>query len=162
MEKAKKQAGGSITSITSDLFGPKESSKSSGSANGAFGPFFGPSSTGLGKDPSRYGKTGTSRNQDYETHYSNASHGTSDFMEQRNKGKRSGITKKELTSIYQNDRAEPCYNSSIYYGGQDVYSPSNTITSHHLVRKDVEEDDPNGNVASSASRGNWWLGSLYY
>lgn len=38
--------------------------------------------------------------------------------------------KKEMNSSYDNGRSvDPCYyNSSIYYGGQEIYSPSNCNT----------------------------------
>ncbi|KAL2940444.1 26 kDa periplasmic immunogenic protein [Bienertia sinuspersici] len=49
------------------------------------------------------------------------------------------------------------YTSSIYYGGQDeVYSPTTRPSESHF-KKSEQDDDPN-----SASRGNWWQGSLYY
>ncbi|KAK8660375.1 hypothetical protein V6N13_051301 [Hibiscus sabdariffa] len=66
--------------------------------------------------------------------------------------------KDKSSSIYHNETVEPSYlSSSIYYGGQENYSPFNKAT----IKK---EDDPNGNNSSGdgASRGNWWQGSLYY
>ncbi|XP_071710371.1 uncharacterized protein [Rutidosis leptorrhynchoides] len=50
--------------------------------------------------------------------------------------------------------------SSIYYGGQEVYPPTTHNTyAQRTFKKGEGDEDPN---ASSASRGNWWQGSLYY
>ena len=57
-----------------------------------------------------------------------------DNVAQSRKGESSGVTSKD--SIYQNETAEPCYfSSSIYYGGQENYSPRTTTTheSQHVV-----------------------------
>ncbi|MED6205526.1 hypothetical protein PIB30_018514 [Stylosanthes scabra] len=66
-----------------------------------------------------------------------------------------------MSSIYEEQRVQPCHlSSSIYYGGQDIYShPQTTQNSglNSLYKKDGGEDD-----SGSASRGNWWQGSLYY
>ncbi|CAN4116013.1 unnamed protein product [Withania somnifera] len=67
---------------------------------------------------------------------------------------------KQPSSFYQNEKVQPCHlSSSIYYGGQDVYSfPQNNLNSTcPTFNKDNGEDD-----SGSASRGNWWQGSLYY
>ncbi|KAI9078305.1 hypothetical protein K1719_039681 [Acacia pycnantha] len=79
------------------------------------------------------------------------------------KGKSSGgVSDKN----YQNESTmEPSnyYTSSIYYGGQENYFPKcRTTDSHQDVKKDSDGDDPNGDNPNSASRGNWWQGSLYY
>ncbi|XP_010443673.1 PREDICTED: uncharacterized protein LOC104726504 [Camelina sativa] len=64
------------------------------------------------------------------------------------------------------DRVEPCHlSSSLYYGGQDVYSRSTTNQTYPAVkneRKRNGEDDANGQNSQDVSRGNWWQGSLYY
>lgn len=155
-------ASASSSSFTVDLFGPKDSSKSSSSSTSLFGSVFGPSSTGLGKDSYHPGIMGASRNQDSGCQYGNAKAGNSDYMYQKNRGESGGRTSKERNSIYQNETAEPCYfSSSIHYGGQEVYSSTAQSTNtQYTLRKDGSEDDPNGN--NSASRGNWWQGSLYY
>jgi hypothetical protein len=165
MEKGK-TVGGSFSSsspsFTMDLFGPKDSPKSSNSSSstGHFGSVFGPSSTGIGKDSYKSAIMGNSGTQ----YGGNAEPGNSDYMNQKNMGEIYGKTNKEKNSNNQNEAADPCYfNSSIYYGGQQVYSPTaHTTNSHHMFKKDggEEDDDPNGN--NSASRGNWWQGSLYY
>ncbi|KAL3523910.1 hypothetical protein ACH5RR_016744 [Cinchona calisaya] len=153
MEKGK-QVGGSSSSFTMDLFGPKETSKSSSSSTGLFGSVFGPPSTGLGKDCSHSGRI-----QDYGNQYGNVKNGTLDYMNQKSRG-----DSRDRSSIYQNETAEPCYfSSSIYYGGQEVYPPTGQSTNpQHAFKKDGGDDDPNGNDSTSASRGNWWQGSLYY
>ncbi|XP_031482397.1 uncharacterized protein LOC116252269 [Nymphaea colorata] len=54
--------------------------------------------------------------------------------------------------------------SSLYYGGRDIYTPSPTSQAPGISKfpKDGNEDDPISNNSNSASRGNWWQGSLYY
>ncbi|EOY33903.1 Uncharacterized protein TCM_041741 isoform 1 [Theobroma cacao] len=73
------------------------------------------------------------------------------------------IPNKERNSVFQEERAEPCHlSSSLYYGGQDIYSRSSstqTSTSYPIFKKDGGEDDPNGNNSQDASRGNWWQGT---
>ncbi|KAK6929414.1 hypothetical protein RJ641_005619 [Dillenia turbinata] len=127
------------SSITHDIFGPKDSSSSSTTS------FFG--SKVLGKDS--FGK------QDPRILTGNAKYATPDTHLQSIKGETGNLASKEKS--YQNDTAESCYfSSSIYYGGQEVYSPnSRKAESRPIFNKDGEDDD-------SASRGNWWQGSLYY
>lgn len=51
------------------------------------------------------------------------------FSEGNKKGESS-----KRSSVYHNETAEPCYfSSSIYYGGQENYSPRTTADSHHIV-----------------------------
>ncbi|KAG7564727.1 hypothetical protein ISN44_As10g014810 [Arabidopsis suecica] len=50
--------------------------------------------------------------------------------------------------------------SSLYYGGQDVYSQSTHNHTYNTINKDQNRD--NNDASSDASRGNWWQGSLYY
>ncbi|KAK2637476.1 hypothetical protein Ddye_032268 [Dipteronia dyeriana] len=129
----------SSSSSINQLFGPKDSSSSSTSA--VLGSIFPPPSTGLACES---GKTGPLRKQGESN--------KSDIKDIKN-------------SIYKNETTEPCYlSSSIYYGGQENYSPRTKSTdSHHVVKKDGGEGDPNGsNANNAASRGNWWQGSLYY
>ncbi|PSS32563.1 DBIRD complex subunit like [Actinidia chinensis var. chinensis] len=141
--------GGSSSSFTMDLFGPKDSSNSSSSSStGLFSSVFGPESTGLGKASSHSGITGRPRKLDLESQYGNGKHGTPENFTHRDKG----------------ETVEPCYfSSSIYYGGQEIYSPSTqTSVSQNIIKKDAKDDDPNGSHLNIASRGNWWQGSLYY
>ncbi|CAN4107033.1 unnamed protein product [Withania somnifera] len=140
MEKAKQVVGSSSSSssFTNELFGPKEPSNST-----LFGSVFGPHSTGLRKDAIHSGDRGSSRTiKDSENQYpNNVKYGTSD-----NGSKRNQIEKVEA----------PCnLSSSIYYGGQDVYPPTNnhsTGSQTNIVKKD-------GEGSNSASRGNWWQGT---
>ncbi|VVB16574.1 unnamed protein product [Arabis nemorensis] len=66
----------------------------------------------------------------------------------------------------QEDRVEPCHlSSSLYYGGQDVYSRPTTNQTYPQVKNERRrsgEDDSNGHNSQDVSRGNWWQGSLYY
>ncbi|KAF8053904.1 hypothetical protein N665_1363s0006 [Sinapis alba] len=70
------------------------------------------------------------------------------------------------SSTRQEERVEPCHlSSSLYYGGQDVYSRSTTNQTYPTVRNEhprSQEDDANGHNSQDVSRGNWWQGSLYY
>lgn len=150
----KKQVGSSAppsSSTTFDhLFGPKHpSSVSSSSSTGLFGSIFPPPSTVLGRDSSDHNQGGS------------AKYGNPDVMTQSSKGTLAG----EKGSIYHNDRTmEPCYlSSSLYYGGQENYSPrTRSSESDNSFKKDGRDDDSNGSNPNSASRGNWWQGSLYY
>ncbi|KAI7738152.1 hypothetical protein M8C21_018932 [Ambrosia artemisiifolia] len=68
--------------------------------------------------------------------------------------------KADTSPFYQQETSQPCHlSSSIYYGGQDIYTnPSitkNTPGHSTQYTKDGEDD-------GRASRGNWWQGSLYY
>ncbi|CAH2074535.1 unnamed protein product, partial [Thlaspi arvense] len=63
-----------------------------------------------------------------------------------------------LGSMYQDQRVQPCHlSSSIYYGGPDVYFQPQNSNINSTKKKEGGEDD-----SGSASRGNWWQGSLYY
>ncbi|KAL5101942.1 hypothetical protein RYX36_006269 [Vicia faba] len=76
----------------------------------------------------------------------------------------SSNSNKNTSSNYQNVTGEPSYfSSSIHYGGQENYSSRNRTTeSHHVLKKDKNHGDLNGINSNSASRGDWWEGSLYY
>ncbi|OIV98618.1 hypothetical protein TanjilG_12741 [Lupinus angustifolius] len=86
---------------------------------------------------------------------------TQDYIYKGKDGETLSTPRKDMSSIYQEQRVQPCHlSSSIYYGGQDIYSlPQSTQDSglKSLYKKDGGEDD-----SGSASRGNWWQGSLYY
>ncbi|KAJ0551405.1 hypothetical protein HanHA300_Chr07g0256801 [Helianthus annuus] len=191
MDHKKHQSGGSSSSssFTENLFGPKDAS--SASSSGLFSTVFGPSSTvsfslfldffygltqnhrlllfsftvnritesyalefvcfqGLGRHPSHSNNTGSSKNKESGGLYGSGKPSTPDYKTQRSAG-----------PVYQNETAEPSYlSSSIYYGGQEDYAPNTETTRPpHTSKKDGGDNDPNG---SSASRGNWWQGSLYY
>ncbi|XP_059305495.1 uncharacterized protein LOC132057075 [Lycium ferocissimum] len=135
------------SSFTSDLFGSKETSNSSSS--GIFGSIFPPPSQGHGSVNSEQAK------QDSVIHARNAKGSTPN-----NEASSQAAQNKQPSSFYQNEKVQPCHlSSSIYYGGQDVYSfPQNNQNSTYTTfNKDNGEDD-----SGSASRGNWWQGSLYY
>ncbi|CAN1167084.1 hypothetical protein LINPERHAP2_LOCUS27026 [Linum perenne] len=130
----------SSSSFTADLFGTKESPPPTNSGGGgAFASIFPPPSTVMKKYSSSEGTGAWQMHQHSGTQAWNSS-----------------ISKHRTTM-------EPCHlSSSIYYGGQENYSHSSTIqspTPHPIYKKDGGDEDPNG---SSASRGNWWQGSLYY
>ncbi|XP_031107858.1 uncharacterized protein LOC116012464 isoform X1 [Ipomoea triloba] len=155
----KQQAGAhtsSSSSFTTDLFGPKDRSKSSASSAGLFVSVFGESS--MGRESSQSGVIDSSRMQNSGGQYSNARYGNSDHETQR------GWDSKDKSSVYHTESSEPCYfSSSIYYGGQDNYPPpTHTTSSQHTFKKDGGEDDQNGNNSNCASRGNWWQGITFW
>ncbi|KAM0013158.1 hypothetical protein Hdeb2414_s0045g00744591 [Helianthus debilis subsp. tardiflorus] len=163
MDHKKQQSSGSSSSssFTENLFGPKDAP--SASSSGLFSSVFGPSSTGLGRHPSHSNNAGLSKNQEFGGPYGSGKPSTQDYKAQRSTG-----------PDYRNETAEPSYlSSSIYYGGQEVYSPNTQTTRPphtvsisalllHMEAKSVKKDggdtDPNG---SSASRGNWWQGKNF-
>ncbi|KAK4756056.1 hypothetical protein SAY87_009813 [Trapa incisa] len=163
------------------LFGsPKEqyyysssssSPASSYSTGSSFGSIFPPPSSpvmGMRRDSSQCGIfMGSTRNQDCGNHYGiwdnyggdGESFGQVFSMESKARG----------TQNYQHEISEPSYlSSSIYYGGQENYSPRTPTSDqpqHMFQFKKYERDDDedsNGSNSESASRGNWWKGSLYY
>lgn len=55
--------------------------------------------------------------------------------------------------------------SFLYYGRQEIFQSASTTQNsglYNVFSKKLEEDDPNASNSQSASRGNWWQGSLYY
>ncbi|KAJ6331605.1 hypothetical protein OIU76_010062 [Salix suchowensis] len=159
----KKQTGpsssSSSSSFTSDLFGSKEYPPSS---MGIFGSIFAPTSPKvLGRESLR--SEVADKKQDSANDAWNTNSGTpaSDLTSKRNEGESQSTPNKDMSSIYQEQRVQPCHlSSSIYYGGQDIYhhpQSSHTSSMNPVVKKDGPEDD-----TGSASRGNWWQGGLYY
>ncbi|KAK9280542.1 hypothetical protein L1049_014234 [Liquidambar formosana] len=152
-----KKCVGSSSSFTADLFGSKDPQQSPppSSSSGIFASIFPPPSTVLGRNSSSSEVIGSWQKQPSGNQEWNTKKGAP--------GMSSSMPNKDRSSIFQGQRAEPCHlSSSLYYGGQDIYSHSPsppTSESYPIFKKDGEEDDPNGN---SASRGNWWQGSLYY
>ncbi|WJX58801.1 hypothetical protein P8452_44217 [Trifolium repens] len=144
MDNNKKQAWSSSSSTVKfdQLFGPKDPSAASSSS--FFGSIFPP-------PPSVEG--GGSRTQEVANKHLGAP-GTPT----------SGITNKNTSTNYQNEKVEPIYfSSSIHYGGQENYSSrGRTTESHHVFKKDANNGHANGNNSNTASRGDWWEGSLYY
>ncbi|GAV56834.1 hypothetical protein CFOL_v3_00376 [Cephalotus follicularis] len=167
----KKPVGSYSSSASLDhLFGPRDSSSSSSSsASGTFSSIFPRPSTVLGKDSHHSGILGSLQKHDSPNHVGAGIYGSQENYSRSGKGESSGIDRKDKGSSnnYQNETVEPCYlSSSIYYGGQENYSPTTRSTeSPHINQHktdDGKEDDPNGSNSNSASRGNWWQGSLYY
>ncbi|KAL0316354.1 UNVERIFIED_CONTAM: hypothetical protein Scaly_1955400 [Sesamum calycinum] len=149
------------SSFTYDLFGAKDSSAPA-SSSAIFGSIFAPPSRNSGGKSLHLAETekkNDSGSQDWIG--KNAASGL--FSGDNNVGgqeQNRSTTKKEMSSYFQEEKVQPFhYSSSIYYGGQDVYAqPQSTQNpSSTTFNKDVEEDD-----SGSASRGNWWQGSLYY
>ncbi|CAA2962859.1 uncharacterized protein LOC111365819 [Olea europaea var. sylvestris] len=144
------------SSFTSDLFGSKDSSVSS--TSGIFDSIFAPSTLVSGEaslrpleSEKKHDSGNTVRSANTEIIGNNSRSG---------EGQRQSIPGKDPNLGYQEEKAQPFhYSSSIYYGGQDVYSrPQNTQNPGPTTfGKDGEDDD-----SGSASRGNWWQGSLYY
>ncbi|KAK7320639.1 hypothetical protein VNO77_30295 [Canavalia gladiata] len=129
------------------LFGPKDSSSAPSSSTGLFGSIFPPPSS-VGERESRRHDVGSKSFGAPGTH--------------NNKGESSNrIYNKNTSTNNQNETVEPSsyYSSSIYYGGQENYSPrSRTTEPHHVFKKDKDGSDQNGNESNSAARGNWWQG----
>ncbi|KAJ4833507.1 hypothetical protein Tsubulata_008009 [Turnera subulata] len=160
MEGRKQPAGysppSSPSTLTSELFGSRDSPTSSA---GIFGSMFAPSTKVLGRESLRSEPSG--RKQDSANETLNAKSDASEATSKRNEGDSQSMPSKDMSSYYQEQRVQPCHLcSSIYYGGQDIYNqPQNNQSSslNSTFKKDGPEDD-----AGSASRGNWWQGSLYY
>ncbi|CAN8253283.1 unnamed protein product [Cochlearia groenlandica] len=75
--------------------------------------------------------------------------------------------RRESLNGQEDKTVEPCHlSSSLYYGGQDVYSRPTTNQTYNPTAKNEPrrsgEDDANGQNSQDVSRGNWWQGSLYY
>ncbi|KAG8649383.1 uncharacterized protein LOC110620234 isoform X2 [Manihot esculenta] len=149
MEGKKRVA--SSSSFTSELFGFKDSTSSAG----IFSSIFAPPSKVLGRGLLRYEVMG--KKQDSANEAWNTKPGAPDATSKSNQGEGQNMPNRDTSSIYQEQRVQPCHlSSSIYYGGQDIYhTQSSSMTS--TFKKDGTEDD-----SGSASRGNWWKGSLYY
>ncbi|KAE9606152.1 hypothetical protein Lal_00024931 [Lupinus albus] len=131
------------------LFAHNLSSSTSSSSSTLFASIFSPSSSSVeGRDA----RTQDDGCKNYELPGTHSNIGESN---DRNKS---------TSTNYQNEAVEPSYfSSSIYYGGQENYSPRiRTTEPHHVIFKKDKDDDPNGKESNSTSRGNWWEGSLYY
>ncbi|MBA0830387.1 hypothetical protein Goarm_014922, partial [Gossypium armourianum] len=177
--EGKKNVESSSSSITSKLFGSKDSPPSSSA--GIFGSIFAPPSKSFTKGGEFEGlfvlkafddltlfsflaqifgreslrpagtKTQHSPNEPWNTKPGASAQGVVVEGETGNTGNR------DKSDKYQEQRIYPCHlSSSIYYGGQDVYlypqgSQSSELDS--VFKKDDGEDD-----SGSATRGNWWQG----
>ncbi|CAO2825197.1 unnamed protein product [Amaranthus hypochondriacus] len=153
MDNKKPQQASSCSSLTSQLFGSNQSSSSNDVLASIFPPSKGVQRNSVYSEVRGSWQNEPSGNQPWNTKQDNtykhdeAIYGSSGS--------------KERSSIYEQERAEPCHlSNSLYYGGRETYSklPTNqNSTSYPMNKKDGEEDNP-----SSVSRGNWWQGSLYY
>ncbi|KAL5817067.1 hypothetical protein ACOSQ3_025445 [Xanthoceras sorbifolium] len=160
MEAGKRQATSSTSSSFTDLFGSKEPLPSSSS--GIFASMLSPP-TIVGRNYSNSEVRGSWQKQTPGNQAWNTKQGTPALCTE---GATCNTPSKDRSSMFQEERAEPCHlSSSLYYGGQDIYSNSPSCHapgSYPIFKKDGGEDDPNGNNSTGASRGNWWQGSLYY
>ncbi|CAN6989458.1 unnamed protein product, partial [Brassica rapa subsp. trilocularis] len=61
---------------------------------------------------------------------------------------------------YRKESATCNLSSSLYYGGQDIYSGSTSNHTYSTVNRAQPrgDDDASGNNSMDASRGNWWKG----
>ncbi|CAA7061790.1 unnamed protein product [Microthlaspi erraticum] len=145
MEGKKKKAPSS-SSLTSELFGSRDNPSSSPSSHsGVFGSIFAPPSKVMGRESTRQQETVTGGWNDKTSKTGDAADGNRE--QEENDG-----------SVYEEQRVQPCHlSSSIYYGGPDVYFQPQSSSIHSTKKTDGCEDD-----SGSASRGNWWQGSLYY
>ncbi|RDX93355.1 hypothetical protein CR513_24398, partial [Mucuna pruriens] len=145
---------GTSCSFTSELFGSKESHLSS-SSSGIFGSIFSPSSSKvLGRESLRNELNGKIANESWTSKI-----GIQDNFSKGNDSKTKDAVNKDMSSIYQHQRVQPCHlSSSIYYGGQDIYfnpqSPQNEGYFSSLHKNDGEDD------SEIASRGDWWQGMI--
>ncbi|XP_062085064.1 uncharacterized protein LOC133791161 [Humulus lupulus] len=160
--EGKKQANSS-SSFTAELFGGKEF-PSQHLSTGIFASIFPPPSKVVGRNSQSSDLIGS-----WQKHApGNQTWPTNKYGSSAKNGEveRCSIPYKDRSSVLQEERVEPCHlSSSIYYGGQDVYSHSQSSQiseSYPVFKKDGREDDPNGSNSNDASRGNWWQGSLYY
>ncbi|KAL2502971.1 Encodes a protein involved in salt tolerance [Forsythia ovata] len=155
MEGGKKSQSGS--SFTSDLFGSKNSASASASS-GIFGSLFAPPEKVLGRESLRSFESW--KKDDPANQGWSAKTGVPDNNAPSNEDQSLSRRHKDINSYFQEEKIKPFhYSSSIYYGGQDVYTfPESTQgSSFTTFNKDETEDD-----SGMASRGNWWQGSLYY
>ncbi|KAK7286847.1 hypothetical protein RJT34_22148 [Clitoria ternatea] len=113
---------GTCSSFTSELFGPKESFHPSSSV-GIFGSIFSPpSSKVFGRESLRSETSGKFTNETWSS-----KSGIHDFSK-GNDGEAQKTANKDMSSIYQDQKVHPCHlSSSIYYGGQDIYSQPQSI-----------------------------------
>ncbi|XAR50889.1 hypothetical protein NMG60_11005344 [Bertholletia excelsa] len=154
MDEKREMGFSSSSSFTSDLFGSKEPSASS--SLGIFGSIFAPSSKEIGKKS--FHSNGIEKKEGSASEVS--SNKTAETSPLSSEGEHQSTSNKYKGPFYQEQRVQPCHlSSSIYYGGQDIYSHPQSVqgSSYSTYNKDGSEDD-----TGIASRGNWWQGSLYY
>ncbi|KAK4767157.1 hypothetical protein SAY87_023904 [Trapa incisa] len=149
----------SSSSLASELFGSRATKPAASSSTGIFGSIFDPPSKIIGKE---FLCSESEKKREFSTKSRSNASGTSigDGVKSGDGGSKPPPDK-ETSSIYPEQRVQPCHlSSSIYYGGQENYShPHNSQGSNtnSTFKKDSGEDD-----SGAASRGNWWQESLYY
>uniref|UniRef100_M0ZQ10 Uncharacterized protein n=1 Tax=Solanum tuberosum TaxID=4113 RepID=M0ZQ10_SOLTU len=112
MEGTKKT---SSSSFTSDLFGSKETSASSSSS--IFGSIFPPSKGHGSMNSEQLKHDPVIQDRNAKGGYSGSTPTSNEASSQQ------AAQNKQPSSFYQNEKVQPCHlSSSIYYGGQDVYS----------------------------------------
>ncbi|XP_020225920.1 uncharacterized protein LOC109807734 [Cajanus cajan] len=151
MEGNKQKA--TSSSFTPELFGSHPSSSS-----GIFGSIFSPpSSKVLGRESLRPELNGKIANETWTSKI-----GIQDQFSKGYDSKAKDAMNKEISSIYQNQRVQPCQlSSSILYGGQEIYS-THQNTENEGFNSFKYKNDGGENDSEIASRGDWWQGSLYY
>ncbi|CAA0830534.1 Encodes a protein involved in salt tolerance-names SIS (Salt Induced Serine rich) [Striga hermonthica] len=137
-------------SLATDLFGEKDSRPAGSSSSEILGSIFGnPPNKVYGRENPSKTEKGTG-NPAWNTKNDN------NAVVGEGQGSKSSIN-----SHFLDEKTPPFhYSSSIYYGGQDIYHPPPEPSKSPVFstfNKDGGEDDP-----GTASRGNWWQGSLYY
>ncbi|KAI3667706.1 hypothetical protein L6452_42775 [Arctium lappa] len=163
MENKNQSTSFSSSSFTAQLFGDNDSQPSS--STGVFASIFPPPATVLARNPNCSQFTGATQKETSESQVWTTTHVTSaENVAKNTASANSSIMNMERRSVFQ-ERVEPSpLSSSLYYGGQeDMYvcsSSDPTSQSYPKFKKMEGKDDPNH--LHSASRGNWWQGSLYY
>ncbi|KAK4419009.1 hypothetical protein Salat_2313700 [Sesamum alatum] len=145
------------SSFASDLFGANDASAAA-SSSGILGSIFPPPAKVMGQESVRSSEA--EKKNDSGNPAWSAKPGVSGSFQFSGEGQSQDTTSKVISSYFQEEKVQPFhYSSSIYYGGQDVYSRPQSAQNPGLTtfNKDGGEDD-----SGSASRGNWWQGSLYY
>ncbi|KAJ0235061.1 SIS protein [Hirschfeldia incana] len=145
MDGKTKKASSSSSSLTSELFGSNANPLASSSSSGTFRSIFPPHSKVMGRE--------SMQQSTVTAGWKDKSPKIGDIDRHREK-------QENLGSVYQQDqKVQPCHlSSSIYYGGPDVYFQSKDSSFNSTENKKEGGEDDTG----SASRGNWWKGSLYY
>ncbi|XP_073286422.1 uncharacterized protein [Primulina huaijiensis] len=147
----------SSSSFTSDLFGVNDSSPAA-SSSAIFGSILTPTAQGTGSESLNASQA--EKKHDSGSQALIAKNGVSGSFQEKDvssgEGRSQNTTNKEMNPYHHEQKAHPFhYNSSIYYGGQDVYSrpPTAPNPCFTTFNKDGGEDE-----SGSASRGNWWQG----
>ncbi|KAJ9548023.1 hypothetical protein OSB04_020566 [Centaurea solstitialis] len=137
----KNQTSSSSSSFTNQLFGSSKESCAPSSSSGLFNSIFPRPSKPHGNEFISSESTGKNHGVATKQEYS--------VDKSRN-------PKKDTGPFYDQERSQPCHlSSSIYYGGQDIYTNPqipNKVPGKSTYEKEGEDD-------GHASRGNWWQGN---